>query len=117
MIGSDEIYEILQIKVKKKFRMTKKEKDTEKEDNRDIGHVVIEDDMKVQDKKKNGKKKQKSKEGAGFEAEVVVKEANEKPTSSKKEEDANICFHCHSPATSTKLSKCRGCQKVSRHLW
>ena len=116
MIGSDEIYEILQIKVKKKFRMTKKEKDTEKEDNRDIGHVVIEDDMKVQDKKKNGKKKQKSKEENVFEAEVEIKEANEKFTLSKKEQDANICFYCRSPATSSKLSKCRGCQKVIRHL-
>ena len=96
--------------------MTKKEKDTEKEDNRDIGHVVIEDDMKVQDKKKNGKKKQKSKEENVFEAEVEIKEANEKFTPSKKEQDANICFYCRSPATSSKLSKCRGCQKVIRHL-
>ena len=67
--------------------------------------------MKVQDKKKNRKKKQKSKEGAGFEAEIEVKEAKEKSTSSKKEEDAKICFGCRSPATSIKLSKCHGCQK------
>ena len=74
------------------------------------------DDRKVQDKKKKRKKKQKSKEGASLETETEVQEAkiNDK---FKKEEESNICFLCHSPAISTKLSKCRGCLKVSQHLW
>ena len=116
MNGSDEILEILQNIAKEKSTMAKPEEETEKEDNNEIGQFVNGDDMKVQDKKKNGKKKQKSKEENVFEAEVEIKEANEKFTLSKKEQDANICFYCRSPATSSKLSKCRGCQKVIRHL-
>ena len=91
-------------------------------DNRDIDQLlefIQLDDRKVQDKKKKRKNKRKTKEGAGLEAEVEVQEAKEKKksTTAKKEEKSNICFLCHSPATSTKLSKCRGCQKVRRHLW
>ena len=108
IFGRHEIFEILQNKAKEKSTTAKKE--AEKEDNRDNGQFIKGEDMKEQDKKK---KKQKSKEGASFEAEVELKEANEKSTSSKREENANICFGCRSPATSTKLSKCRGCQKVS----
>ena len=116
--------EILQLKflqniLKDMSTKSKKEEEAEEEDDRDINQLLefIEgDDKKVQDKKK--KKKQKSKEGAGWEGEVEVQEAKvkEKSTPAKKEEASNICFRCHSPATSTKLSKCRGCQKVRRHL-
>ena len=77
------------------------------------------DDRRVQDKKKKRKKKRKTKEGTDLESEVEVQEAKEKEksTTAKKEEESNICFLCHSPSSSTKLSKCRGCQKVRRHLW
>ena len=120
--GNNEISKILQNKAKKKSRTFNKKEEAKEEDDRDIDQLlefIQLDDRKVQDKKKKRKKKRKTKEGTGLEAEVEVQEVTEKQnsTTGKKEEESIICFLCRSPSTSTKLSKCRGCQKVRRHLW
>ena len=101
-------------------KKSKEVEEAEEEDDRDINQLLefIEgDDKKMQEKKKKKKSKRKSK-GANLEAQVEVQEEKVKETSTtaKKEIEANICFLCRSSATSKKLSKCRGCQKVRQHL-
>ena len=120
--GRSEILKILKNNVKEKSTQSKKKKEANEDDDRDIDQLlefIQGEDKEIQEKKEKRKNKQKSKEGGGLEADFKVQEAKakEKSATAKNEEESNICFRCRSPAISTKLSKCRGCLKVIQYLW
>ena len=74
------------------------------------------EDLSEPKKTKKKQKKVKKKRGSVDKSpkENGLKESNQEDLATAKPDPEKICWACRKPDTTTKLSKCRGCRKVSK---